>query len=760
MALSRVTIPGDGVTTTFTVSFALGYINEDDITARVGDEVDGLGDPAYRNITFISAELLQIDGPPAGVGVNVVFERTVEDNVLLVDYENGDIINDSNLNTAQKQALMLVHQVLDGRFTAIDNDIDLGGHRITNSADPVDPTDLATKQYVDVTIPANVAAAEAAAASAIISANTATVQAGVATVQATNASNSAAASDLFKDHAHDWAQLDEDEQVDDGEHPVGFSAYHWAQKAQSEVIDVVHTDDIGVLVQAYNAYLDTVAAYGSGDGLLDALNIPPYVDDRTALKALDTTKIKAAFVRGASGGIFDFVAGDWTSIFTVDVTEGFLVKATAVAINTGGWIRRNLGYDLNTIQFGNTQAGWQSAINVAAILGTNVMAQGTCTLSTVNIKMQPNVHLYSTGLGKATLTQGTNGLSNLIDWSTNSANGAWLSKMVVNGNRANNTDDGNKSLLLVWNATDVHIEDCQLINSVGMVIHGKGGLNTGYYRNKIDNCFSIPIFVSPVVPAVVVTANMDIIDNEITGQWGQHAIMIEYFRNTRIKGNKIAGSAQRGFNVTVTGTAVTTTGSFFSINSVGKFLIYNGGIEALIVGFTNANAVTIHAATGNCVTQPAVWGNGDVIGATSCPTCEIAENRVLGGASLGISIFANVQNSISTIVRDNFILSMGSAAISIQVAGGASVFDTLIQGNHITDPAMNNLAAAASANVGVVVIGGANVNRVSVSNNAIIAYNGFMQWAVSYTAGVLAKTTTGGMHGGSVNTTNNSVQNP
>lgn len=239
MALSRVTIPGDGVTDTFTVSFALGYINEADVTARVGDEADGLGDPVYRNITFLSPELLQIDGTPAGVGVPVVFERTVVDDSLLVDYVNGDIINDTNLNTAQKQALMLVHQVLDGRFSAIDDDIDLGQHRITNSAEPVNPTDLVTKQYVDATIPGLVSDTAAYAAAALASANTATVQAGIATVQATNSVNAAAASDLFKDRAHDWAQEDEDVPINDGEHPEGFSAYHYAQKAAATDIGVI-----------------------------------------------------------------------------------------------------------------------------------------------------------------------------------------------------------------------------------------------------------------------------------------------------------------------------------------------------------------------------------------------------------------------------------------------------------------------------------------------------------------------------------------
>lgn len=114
MALSQVIIPGDGVTTLVTVDFALGYIDTDQITCRVGDEVDGAGNPVYRNFTFQSATLVQVDGPPATVEQNYVFERIMPKDELIVDWENDDPITRENLNTAQKQALMMTHEALDG----------------------------------------------------------------------------------------------------------------------------------------------------------------------------------------------------------------------------------------------------------------------------------------------------------------------------------------------------------------------------------------------------------------------------------------------------------------------------------------------------------------------------------------------------------------------------------------------------------------------------------------------------------------------
>ncbi len=149
MALSIVTIPGDGATNTFVVAFALGFIDPADVTAWVTGEYDGLGAKVYRSITFLTNTLLQISGSPPANGVNVVFTRTVPNNALIVDYEDGDIMNEINLNQSQKQVIMLVQQVLDGRFSAFSQDVSAGGFRITNLGTPIAPTDAANKLYVD-----------------------------------------------------------------------------------------------------------------------------------------------------------------------------------------------------------------------------------------------------------------------------------------------------------------------------------------------------------------------------------------------------------------------------------------------------------------------------------------------------------------------------------------------------------------------------------------------------------------------------------
>jgi len=149
MALSRIVYTGDGVTNQYAIPFSLGYIREADVTCRVGDEVGGLGDPLYRELEFLSPTLVEIQGDVPEDGVTIIFDRTVSRNSLIVDFADGDIMHEENLNTAQKQSIMLVQEVLDGRFETLQNDINMGTFKITNMGEPTADSDAATKNYVD-----------------------------------------------------------------------------------------------------------------------------------------------------------------------------------------------------------------------------------------------------------------------------------------------------------------------------------------------------------------------------------------------------------------------------------------------------------------------------------------------------------------------------------------------------------------------------------------------------------------------------------
>lgn len=64
------------------------------------------------------------------------------------------------------------------------------------------------------------------------------------------------------------------------------------------------------------------------------------VATRTALAAIDTTKITAIYLRESGReGMFLWLAGDYSALITADTQQGIYVKATAIAATAGSWVR-------------------------------------------------------------------------------------------------------------------------------------------------------------------------------------------------------------------------------------------------------------------------------------------------------------------------------------------------------------------------------------------------------------------------------------
>lgn len=103
----------------------------------------------------------------------------------------------------------------------------------------------------------------------------------------------------------------------------------------------------------------------------------PTVTTRAALKALNTSTVKNVFLRlGAQSGFFIWWAGDYSALIALDTTEGYAIKADAVAASAGAWLRVVGGDTMNALWFGvdgsgvsATHGAVQVAINVAAYVG-------------------------------------------------------------------------------------------------------------------------------------------------------------------------------------------------------------------------------------------------------------------------------------------------------------------------------------------------------------------------------------------------------
>lgn len=186
MALSRITYTYSG-TNVFAVNFALGYIKAEDVTARVNDEVDGGGSPVYRSLTFLTEGTVAVSGV-LNNGDKIVLERTVDADELVHDYADGEIFDDDNFDRSFKQACMLAHQAIDGRFGKLEQDINMNTFGIVNVRNAVDDQDVPSFGQMkgligDAPLFAANAAASAAAAAASES-NTALLESSAASILA------------------------------------------------------------------------------------------------------------------------------------------------------------------------------------------------------------------------------------------------------------------------------------------------------------------------------------------------------------------------------------------------------------------------------------------------------------------------------------------------------------------------------------------------------------------------------------------------
>lgn len=130
MALSQVTYTYSGQTS-FPVNFTLGYLDQSHVKARINDETDSSGNPKYRDILFISDGVITISGT-LNTGDKIVISRFTPRDILYNDYTDGSIITEKNLDTSNKQNIMLAHEALDGRLDGLSQNLDANNFKITN----------------------------------------------------------------------------------------------------------------------------------------------------------------------------------------------------------------------------------------------------------------------------------------------------------------------------------------------------------------------------------------------------------------------------------------------------------------------------------------------------------------------------------------------------------------------------------------------------------------------------------------------------
>jgi hypothetical protein len=140
----------------------------------------------------------------------------------------------------------------------------------------------------------------------------------------------------------------------------------------------------------------------------DLLDASLYVADRTALKAIDTTKETVAILREAGReGVFFWRSGNFSTQVATDSQEGIYVKATAIAASAGAWVR---DYDAakNVDWFGADPTGVAdsaAAFQCAAALGGDTLVPPSPYRlnTTISITLS-NTRFIASGRGSSVIT--------------------------------------------------------------------------------------------------------------------------------------------------------------------------------------------------------------------------------------------------------------------------------------------------------------------------------------------------------------------
>src|SRR5690606_35405811 len=121
--------PGDGATTTWNISFAgmsgsyAGYISTTHVKAYTVEDATGVETPLpIPGTAWIGPTTLKIE-PAIPVGTTLVVYRDTPKNAPLLDYVDGALMIEKNLDTSNQQAIYAVAEMVD-RFADALEDIE------------------------------------------------------------------------------------------------------------------------------------------------------------------------------------------------------------------------------------------------------------------------------------------------------------------------------------------------------------------------------------------------------------------------------------------------------------------------------------------------------------------------------------------------------------------------------------------------------------------------------------------------------------
>tara|TARA_R100000697_G_C5459845_1_gene199465 strand:- start:142 stop:1107 length:966 start_codon:yes stop_codon:yes gene_type:complete len=146
---SFVTHQGNGSTDTFAISFA--FLSDEEVNVTVDGVPKTIGTHftvSGQTIEFISSEI------PAN-GASIRLQRDTDISAKKVDFQDGSVLTESDLDTNTEQILFALQENADDTASGVvplGTNLTANNKILKNLLTPVDPQDAATKGYVDTNI--------------------------------------------------------------------------------------------------------------------------------------------------------------------------------------------------------------------------------------------------------------------------------------------------------------------------------------------------------------------------------------------------------------------------------------------------------------------------------------------------------------------------------------------------------------------------------------------------------------------------------
>jgi len=186
MANSYIEYTANGSTTTFSIPFA--YTNQADVTVFVGG--------TSTSFTFASSSTISLSTAPTS-GVVVRIARTTPITTRAVDFSNGAILTEADLDNSNIQVFQAAQEAIDiaasSIFKTADGKFDAQSRVIKNVANPVNAQDAVTKNWAETASTSQVGIATTKASEASASATASANSATAASSSASGSGNSATA---------------------------------------------------------------------------------------------------------------------------------------------------------------------------------------------------------------------------------------------------------------------------------------------------------------------------------------------------------------------------------------------------------------------------------------------------------------------------------------------------------------------------------------------------------------------------------------